>query len=444
MTEIRLAQSGMGMTDGTIIAWHKDVGDFVAAGERLCDIEAAKSTVEFESPVSGIIVKILVNVDQNVPVNTVLAEVDENGADTKSPDLTRNVAVEADQIAEKSTAAKASPLARRVAADTGIDLNSIKGTGPKGKIRRDDVVKAVGGSASEAASTKPQIDPRARKAARDLNIDLADVTGSGPNGRIVVDDVVQYSKKLTAIAATDENVYTGESQTPAREIVGVTEVSHSMMRRIIAERLTESKQSVPHFYVKASCRIDELLELRTKLNASSDIKISINDFFIRAIACALADTPEANVTWGEKAMRKYDFVDISVAVATPGGLITPVIRSAEKKRLTEIAAEAKELADRGREGSLKPEDYQGGVTTISNLGMYGIEEFSAILNPPQSTIFAIGGGEKRMNIVDNQAEIATMVAVTMSVDHRAVDGAVAAQLMAAFKNYIENPIKFLL
>jgi pyruvate dehydrogenase E2 component (dihydrolipoyllysine-residue acetyltransferase) len=444
MTEIRLAQSGMGMTDGTIIAWHKHVGDQVTAGDPLCDIEAAKTTIEYESPVTGVLTKILVQVDENVPVNTLLAEIDENGGAQADGGASPSAAAETPAVvgASSSDPAKATPLARRVAKQQGVDLSAVKGSGPNGKVRRNDVVNAASGS-NETKLEIVQIEPRARKAARDLKVDLTAIKGSGPSGRIIAEDVIAFRK-----ANDDAPKPTAAAKAPAAPASeagsGFKDVTHSMMRRTIANRLTESKQTVPHFYVKASCRIDELLTLRVQVNKTSDIKISINDFIIRAIALALIDTPEANVTWGEKTMRKYDFVDIAVAVATPRGLVTPIIRTADEKRVDEIAKEVKELAARGRQGKLKPEEYQGGVTTISNLGMFGVEEFFGIINPPQSTIFAIGAGEKRMLIIDDEPTVSTMMNVTMSVDHRAVDGATAAELMAAFKAYINNPMRILL
>lgn len=431
------------MTDGTIIAWHKGVGDPVEKGELLCDIEAAKTTIEYESPISGVVTKIHVNVDENVPVNTLIAEIEESDANAMPSNSNRETASAPaePQAEDTSDAVKATPLARRVAKNAGVDVASVKGTGPNGKIRRNDVENAIEQASRNGQAEQPnvQVEPRARKAAKDLKIDLANVTGSGPNGRIVAEDVIAFSNafvdKPTTIIQEAARTVDGE---------GFKDVTHSMIRQTIAKRLTESKQEAPHFYVKASCRIDELLVLRAQANKTSDVKISINDFLIRAIALALIDTPDANVIWGEKTMRKYDFVDISVAVATPRGLVTPVVRNADAKRLRDIAKEVKDLASRGRDGKLKPEEYQGGVTSISNLGMYGTEEFSAILNPPQSTIFAVGAGEKRMIVVDDKPQVASMMNIVMSADHRAIDGAVAAQLMHTFKGYIENPMRILL
>lgn len=426
MTELRLPQFGMGMTDGTINAWHKAEGDHVLKGELLCDIEAAKTTVEYESPITGVLSRILVGVDENVPVNTPIAIFDEAG-DAPSPTTEPVQAPIADAPPTKAT-----PLARRAAEQDSVDLNAVAGTGARGRIRRCDVVDARGQASAEPSTDAVQIEPRARKAARDNGVDLATVTGSGPNGRIVAEDV------LALIAASPEPV-----AAPTDAETGFVEIKHSMMRRTIARRLTESKQSVPHFYLKAACRIDALIAARTSINGSGQDKVSINDLVIRAIAIALREVPQANVVWTDKAMRQYDHVDIAVAVATPRGLVTPVVRNVDTKTIRQIAAEVKELATRGRAGKLAPEEYQGGTTSISNLGMYGVEEFSAIINPPQSTIFAVGAGLAQVVAVDGESVVATMMTVVISVDHRAIDGSVGAELLSAFKAIVEDPVRIL-
>jgi pyruvate dehydrogenase E2 component (dihydrolipoamide acetyltransferase) len=432
MTEIRLPQFGMGMTDGTIIKWHKAEGEFVQKGEMLCDIEAAKTTVEYDSPVSGILTRILVAVDENVPVNTPIAVFDVAG--TAPTDAAATAGPPSAAAADPAPAVKATPLARRVAEQEGVDLATVQGSGPRGRIRRDDV-DACRPAVAPTPPVTPQIvavqiEPRARRVANTHGIDLAAVSGSGPNGRIVEEDVLAFA------AAKDQPQLVVEA-------TGITEIKHSMMRKTIARRLTESKQSVPHFYVKASCRIDALLAVRASINRAGQEKVSVNDLVIRAIAIALCEVPAANVVWSDKAMLQYDHVDISVAVATPRGLVTPVVRAVDTKTIRQIAAEVKDLAARGREGKLKPEEYQGGTTSISNLGMYGVEEFSAIINPPQSTIFAVGAGLEQVVAIDGKPAVATMMTVTISVDHRAVDGAVAAQLLSAFKAIIEDPVRIL-
>lgn len=427
MTVIRLPQYGMGMTDGTIVRWHVSPGDRVEKGQALCEVEAAKANVEFESPVSGTVTELFVSLDQNVPVDTPLLDVDEGGAETRT----------APPQYEPADEIGATPLASRLAGQAGAELASVQGSDPNRRIRRDDVAGAL----STPPTATVQIEPRARKAARDLNVDLLAVSGTGPNGRITSEDIMNQATSQSNAAASEAT--TTPALTPALEEPGFTEIKHSMMRRTIARRLTESKQTVPHFYLKANCRIDALLALRQEINAPGQEKVSVNDLIIRAIAVALNQVPEANVTWDDKAMRQYDHVDIAVAVATPRGLVTPVVRNVESKTIREIAANVKELAGRGRDGKLRPEEYQGGTTSVSNLGMFGVEEFSAIINPPQSTIFAVGAGEERVVPIDGKPGIATMMSVTMSVDHRAIDGAVGAQLLAAFKAIVENPLRII-
>lgn len=442
MTEIRLPQYGMGMTDGTIIKWHKSVGDVVQKGEPLCDVEAAKTTVEFESPVSGVVTKIFVAIDQNVPVNTPLLEIEEGAAtsDTFETVVAETPVIQADQVAP-SQVIKATPLARRVAEQNGVNLSTVQGSGPNGRICRDDL--GVGSALHPALAADVQVEPRARKLARDMGVDLGTVAGTGPNGRIVAEDIIMHAESAAQVTIPVQATDSPSADTAPAVDTGFVEIKHSMMRKTIARRLTESKQTVPHFYLKASCRIDALLAARTAINTDGHEKVSVNDLVIRAIALALIEVPDANVTWDEKAMRKYDHVDIAVAVATPRGLVTPVVRNVQAKTIRQIAAEVKELAGRGREGKLKPEEYQGGTTSVSNLGMFGVEEFSAIINPPQSTIFAVGAGEQRIVPIDGAAQIATMMNVTMSVDHRAIDGSVGALLLAAFKALIENPVRIL-
>ncbi|SCW90667.1 pyruvate dehydrogenase E2 component (dihydrolipoamide acetyltransferase) [Sphingobium faniae] len=447
MIEIRLPQFGMGMSDGTIIKWHKAEGDRVEKGELLCDIEAAKTTVEFESPESGILSKIAVAVDQNVPVNTVIAQFDSAGSSASATAGEEAPEAGALTASTGAGAVRASPLARRYAEQNGVDLSAVSGTGPGGKVLHGDV-KGEGASPS-AVRPAVQIEPKARYLARERKVDLARVTGTGPGGRIVAEDVEAFAK-APAPASVEKTNMTAPAPRPAQTQsgsmapeTGDVEIPHSMMRRTIARRLTESKTMVPHFYLKASCRIDALLALRAQINEGADVKISVNDMVVRAVALALKAVPDANVAWGEKAVTKFAHVDVAVAVATPRGLVTPIVRQVDTKPIRQIAAEIKELATRGKEGKLKPEEYQGGNTSVSNLGMFGVEEFSAILNPPQSSIFAIGAGEERAVVVDGKVTVATMMNVTISVDHRAVDGAVGAQMLAAFKKLIETPARIL-
>lgn len=280
------------------------------------------------------------------------------------------------------------------------------------------------------ASPRIFASPLARRLAAEKGLDLASLAGSGPHGRIVKADVETAKAKPLAVAP----------------ISGQTEViPNTTLRKTIAKRLTESKQTIPHFYLSVDIDIDQLLELREKLNQRAEgFKLSVNDFIIKASAKALRQIPAANASWTDEATIRYSDVDISVAVAAPGGLVTPIIRRADTKTVAQISTEMKALAEKARAGKLMPEDYQGGGFTISNLGMYGIKSFSAIINPPQACILAVGAGEKRPVVKDDQLGIATLCTVTLSVDHRAVDGVVGAEFLKAFKALIEDPLGLLL
>jgi pyruvate dehydrogenase E2 component (dihydrolipoamide acetyltransferase) len=412
MAEIRLPQAGMGMTDGVITIWHKTVGDPVQKGELLCEIEAAKTMVEMECPETGVITRLVAEIGETILVNDVIAEIEiSDNSSAHAP------GVEAEAPAMTAAVTPASPP-----------------------------------SPVPAASAEPgvQVEARARRAAKELGVDLGAVSGSGPAGRITLEDVEAHAKRSQTPAAIVTSVSGVPPSAPAAAPTTVAaaealappymEVPHSTPRRTIARRLTESKQQVPHFYLTTHCEIDALLKLRRELNENAAAKVSVNDFVVRAVALALKEIPDANVSWEDTAMRRYREVDVSVAVATPRGLVTPIVRKADSKGLAEIALEIKALAKRAIEGKLKSDEYNGGNVTVSNLGMYGVEQFSAILNPPQSCIFAIGSGIEQPVVRLGKIEIATRMSVTLSVDHRAVDGAMGAQLLAAFKRLIENPV----
>lgn len=271
--------------------------------------------------------------------------------------------------------------------------------------------------------------PLAKRIAAEKGVDLKLIKGTGPNGRIVRADV----ERAGVVPASAPSV------APAPSSAAYTAIPNSNMRKVIARRLSESKQTVPHFYLSADCELDELLALRSKMNQVSDTKISVNDFIIRAVALALQKVPAANTSWTNEAILQFSDADISVAVATPTGLITPIVRTAQNKPVAKISSEMKDLAARARDGKLKPEEFQGGGFSISNLGMFGVKDFAAIINPPQACILAVGAGDQRPVVKNGQLAIATVMTCTLSVDHRAVDGAVGAQFLAAFKELIENP-----
>ncbi len=400
------------MTDGKLATWHKNEGDSVESGDVLCEIETDKATMEVEAIDEGTLGKIIVPAGtEGVLVNALIAVILEEGESTADiPDIAAAPAPEAAPVPvpvdtptegnvteakQKGSRVFASPLARRIAGQAGLDISALSGSGPNDRIVKSDVEAAIAGGVPTVA-TVPATAPVA-------------VAGTG----------------------------------------GYTEVANSTMRKVIASRLQESKQTVPHFYLTIDCQIDELLAMRKKLNTAvpkgdSGYKISVNDFVVRAVALALRQVPEANATWTETAIRLYNDVDVSVAVATPNGLITPVVHNANEKGLATISNEVKDLAARGRDGKLMPEEYQGGGFTISNLGMYGVKDFAAIINPPQSCILAVGAGEQRPVVKDGALAVATVMTCTLSVDHRSVDGAVGAQFLAAFKRMIEEPLTMML
>lgn len=405
------------MTDGTLAKWLKAEGDSVEAGDVIAEIETDKATMEVEAVDEGIIGKILVSEGtQNVPVNDVIALLLEDGEDqsaldgysaisSSSPAPEERSNKPAVQITpEKAPASNsgdrvfASPLAKRMASQAGIDLSTVKGTGPRGRIVKDDIEKAKKGG---VASVAPSSAPAQESLAADEKIN-------------------QYGM-----------VY--------------TEIPNNNIKKITARRLLESKQSVPHFYLTVEFQLDALLEARKRINddANGAFKVSVNDFIIKACAQALQTYPAANVMWSDEATLQFKHSDISVAVATPNGLITPIIKKAENKGLKQISSEMKELAGKAREGKLKPEEFQGGTFSISNLGMFGVDEFAAIINPPQSCILAVGAGKQKPYVANGEMKIGTFMNCTLSTDHRTVDGAVGAEFLQILKQYIENPVSML-
>jgi len=410
------------MTEGKLAKWLKKVGDKVAPGDVIAEIETDKATMEVEAVDEGVLEQILVEAGtEHVAVNTPIASLrgDGEAAGAKAAPAPAPVATPPASAAPAPKAAAqvvapapavasgdrvfASPLARRMAGQAGLDLNAIKGSGPSGRIVKHDVEAAIAGGGAKAAAPK-----------------------------------TAAAQKTAALAQPAQALATAGY--PPFEFVPA-----STMRKTIARRLTEAKQSIPHFYLSTDCDIDKLLALRKELNASDEkLKISVNDLIIKASAVALMKVPAANAAWTDDGIRLYKAADISVAVATDGGLITPIIRGAEGKGLAKIAAEMKDLAARARTGKLKLEEFQGGTFSISNLGMYGIRAFSAVINPPQGVILAVGAGEQRPIVKNGALAIATMMTLTLSSDHRVVDGAVGAEFLKALKALIEEPMTMLL
>jgi len=399
------------MTEGMLAKWVKAEGDTVEAGEVIAEIETDKATMEVEAVDEGVLGKIIVaEGTEGVAVNAVIAVLLEDGESAGDiGDVSAGAVAPVKKVVEdapkevalakpaKSVAAPsvskgdrifASPLAKRIAADKGIDLGSIKGSGPRGRIVKVDVENAkAGGVVAPSASAAPQM--------------LGDAS--------------------------------------------YTEIPNNNIKKITAKRLLESKTTVPHFYLTVDCQLDNLLAARKGINdaANGDYKVSVNDFIIKAVAMAMKAYPAVNVQWTDEATLQFDRADISVAVATPNGLITPIVKAAETKGLKAISEEVKDLAGRAREGKLKPEEFQGGTFTISNLGMFGVKEFAAIINPPQSCILAVGAGEQRVVVENGDMVVRTVMSCTLSTDHRTVDGAVGAEFLQYFKRFIENPVGML-
>ncbi len=422
------------MTEGKVARWLKNEGDNIKSGDVLAEIETDKATMEVEAVDEGTLGKIVVpGGTEAVKVNDVIAVILEEGEDKSAlgkmngggpapaPAAKAAAPSEAKPAPAAMPAAPAaalalrtgdrifvSPLAKRMAEQAAVDLSAIKGSGPQGRIVRADIEAAVAGGA-----------PAARKPAT-----------PAPTAALAA----APAPAAAAIAGT----------TPYHV------VPHTTMRKVIARRLTEAKQQIPHFYLTIDCEVDALLKLRADLNAKSPekgegaFKLSVNDFVIRAAALALKKVPAANASWAVEGVVMYERVDISIAVAIPGGLITPIIRTAEGKGLQAISNEMKTLAEKARSGKLTPEEYQGGTFSISNLGMYGIKQFEAVINPPQGCILAVGAGEQRPIVKNGALAIATVMSCTLSVDHRVVDGAIGAEFLAAFKKLIEDPITMLL
>jgi pyruvate dehydrogenase E2 component (dihydrolipoamide acetyltransferase) len=433
------------MEKGNLAKWLKKEGDPVKSGDVIAEIETDKATMEVEAVDEGVLAKIIVPAGtQDVLVNEVIAIIAAEGESVSAPSAVKapapaqsapaaapvsapspapvapapqaSAASVSAQVAKSDARVFASPLAKRIAKEAGIDLSAITGSGPHGRVVERDVRQAIaGGVAPKAASASPAAKPAP------VSAPLA----SGPSDAA--------TKAMFAAGSYDE-------------------IPHDGMRKTIARRLTEARQTIPQFYLTVDCEIDALLKLREQVNAAApkdkdgkpQWKVSVNDMVIKALACALMRVPDANVTWTEGAMLKHHHADVGVAVALPGnGLITPILRKAEAMPLSAIAMGMKDFAARAKTRKLKPEEYQGGTTAVSNLGMFGIKDFTAVINPPHATILAVGGGEQRPVVKNGALAIATVMSLTLSCDHRAVDGALGAQLISEIKTIIENPLSML-
>ncbi|BCG88570.1 acetyltransferase component of pyruvate dehydrogenase complex [Mesorhizobium sp. 113-3-9] len=443
------------MEEGNLSKWLVKEGDKVSPGDVIAEIETDKATMEVEAVDEGTVAKLVVpagteGVKVNALIAVLAAEGEDAGAAAKSGGGAAPAKAEAPKADAKAEVIKAdvpkaepaapapkaeatpvanghaagertfaSPLARRIAKEAGVDVSGVTGTGPHGRVVKADVDAAIAGGGAKAA-------PAAKAPAG------APAAASAPAVKAMSDDQV--------LKLFEEGSY--------------DLVPHDNMRKTIARRLVEAKTTIPHFYLTLDCELDALLALRTQINAAAPMKktdkgeapaykLSVNDMVIKAMAMALKAVPDANASWTETAMVRHKHADVGVAVSIPGGLITPIIRHADEKSLSTISNEMKDLASRARSRKLKPEEYQGGTTAVSNLGMFGIKDFAAVINPPHATILAVGAGEERAVVKNGEIRVATVMSVTLSTDHRAVDGALGAELLVAFKRLIENPMGML-
>lgn len=433
------------MEEGNLAKWLVKEGDSVTSGDVLAEIETDKATMEVEAVDEGTVGKIVVpDGTAGVKVNELIAVLLEEGEDASSIDTSAS-APPPDAGAQEPAPGAASDPASAIPANV-----SVAPADPTPPAPRADGSRIIAS-------------PLARRIAKQNGIDLAVVRGSGPHGRIIKADVEAAIAGGTGKAApsSDASAPSKPASAPAKgmsddAVLKLFEegsyelVPHDGMRKTIAARLTESKQTIPHFYVSVDCQLDALLKLRSELNKSAPVKdekpaykLSVNDMVIKALALGLRDVPDANVSWTASDMVKHKHADVGVAVSIPGGLITPIVRRAEEKPLSAISNEMKDLGKRAKDRKLAPAEYQGGTTAVSNMGMMGVSDFAAVVNPPHATILAVGAGEQRPVVKDGALAIATVMTVTLSTDHRCVDGALGAELLGAFKSYIENPMSML-
>lgn len=408
-TLLRMPEVAANATQATLQAWTKNEGDTIAVGDCIAEIETDKAVVELNADSAGVLARRLVAAGQDVEVGAPIGVLLVNG-------------------------------------ETSVDIDAlIAAAGGSAQAPRAEAASA-GEAVAAATTATPQAarifaSPLARRLAAQRGLDLAALRGSGPNGRIVKRDIEQAAAAPVAASAP---AVARPAAPQAQASEAFTEIPHSNMRRTIARRLSESKATIPHFYLTADCRMEQLLALRAQINAGAPRKISVNDFIVRAVAVALREVPAANVGWTDTAMRQYRQADIAVAVSTDAGLITPIVRAADTKPLSVISAEIADLATRARASQLRPEEYQGGSFSVSNLGMFGVSEFSAIINPPQAAILAVGATQAVPVVEDGELKAGQVMRCTLSVDHRAIDGALAAQWLAAFKRLLENPLSMLI
>jgi len=434
--ELKMPALSPTMEEGTLAKWLVKEGDKVASGDILAEIETDKATMEFEAVDEGTLAKILVpEGSEGVKVGAPIAILAGEGEDASA-------------AAAAPKADTAAPPPPKAAAEPKADAT------PKAAPPAQAPVETPAAPPQPAASSGSRVkaSPLARRLAQAQNIDLSGIQGSGPGGRIVRADIDAAAGTAPAAAAAPASAAAAPAAQhlvmpgPMEQAIPHEAIKLSNIRKTIARRLTESKQQIPHIYLTVDIRLDSLLKLRSELNTgleSRGVKLSVNDLLIKALAQSLIEVPECNVSFAGDQLFKYSRADVSVAVSIPAGLITPIIAGADSKSVSAISTEMKDLAGRARDGKLQPQEYQGGTASLSNMGMYGIKNFEAVINPPQGMIMAIGAGEKRPYVINDSLQIATVMSATGSFDHRAIDGADGARLMKTFKRLIENPLGML-
>jgi pyruvate dehydrogenase E2 component (dihydrolipoamide acetyltransferase) len=432
-TLIRMPEVAAGAAEIVLSKWQVQVGSSVKMGDILAEMETEKAVVDYAAETDGIVHKILVADGSSVEVGSPILILLSSGEDGSAGDaLLGGAAAVAAPVAAPIAPPVAAPAASPVVFEAPAAAATVAAAAMAPVISQQDGLRKL-------------VSPIVRKIARERGVEISQLAGTGPEGRVVRRDLEKFLSSGAAATATAGVAFSSSSELAKQDYSsGYVTVPHTGMRRAIARRLTESKTTVPHFYLTADCKVDALLELRKSINETSPIKISVNDIVVKAVGSALMDVPESNVVWSPEAMQRYESADISIAVTTEGGLFTPVIRGVEKRTLSNLSMEISELASRARAGKLRQEDLEGGSFAVSNLGMFGTKEFSAILNPPQSGILAVGAASPRAIVEDGQVVVANIMTVTLSADHRAVDGALAAQWLSAFVKRIENPLSMLI
>ena len=436
-TVIRMPEVLAGAAEAVISQWMIQEGQEVAVGDTLAEIETEKANVDYQAEEQGRLARVLIKPGETVEVGAPIAVFAAAG-DTDD-DIEAALAAAGGADAPAAAATQPAPTAEATPAPAAETHAPSSPTPPPAQAEQSPVVQNGG---------RIYASPLVRKRARESGIDLSQVTGTGPGGRIVKKDLESFTPAAPAAPAAPASTPATPAPAPAYSQAatgeaGYTDLPHTGMRRAIARRLTESKTTVPHFYVTADCRVEKLLEARTQMNEATGVKVSVNDWVMKAVAKALMEVPDANVIWTDEALRFFNRADIAVAVAVEGGLLTPVLRGVESMSLTQINHEVTRLATKAREGAISQAEIEGGSFSVSNLGMYGTDAFQAILNPPQSGILAVGAARDAVVVENGELVAGKVMTVNLSADHRAVDGALAAEWMKAFRHYIENPLALL-